>query len=293
MAWRNLFRKTTDATGPDPAPAPVPERPVHPHLAQAIEKRTGRAFQPLDDPTQRKRAGLERQRVAILFDIEQGELAASPENPWTARIALLTDALATVSDDLAAAAEVQPGPWHPLPATPIAIGEVTAGDVVSVAFMVGSEIFRYEEEPDWAERGHQITRGELILREGDASALLPPDVPPGLRDALRAHLEDSLFVFASDLRNRVLDEEPLPNGPTLADLARPCPTCGGWSDWHGTCQACARRQAAMGALKREERRLLDERNEEAEERHRLVEGLPLARRRLRDVEADLARFDAG
>jgi hypothetical protein len=44
------------------------------------------------------------------------------------------------------------------------------------------------------------------------------------------------------------------------------------------------------ALKREEVRLLDERAREAEDRARIVEGLSLARTRLRNVEADLARL---
>jgi hypothetical protein len=44
------------------------------------------------------------------------------------------------------------------------------------------------------------------------------------------------------------------------------------------------------ALRRETNRLLDERTIEAEERHKLIEGLPLARRRLRDVESELARL---
>ena len=95
-------------------------------------------------------------------------------------------------------------------------------------------------------------------------------------------------MFASDLRDRTLDGEPVPAAATLADLARPCPQCGGWTDWRGTCQACASRAAAAASLKREERRLLDERAAEAEEQHRVAERLPLARRRLRDLDAQIA-----
>ncbi|HYJ13121.1 MAG TPA: hypothetical protein VEW66_06000, partial [Thermomicrobiales bacterium] len=64
----------------------------------------------------------------------------------------------------------------------------------------------------------------------------------------------------------------------------------GWTDWRGTCQACAQRQASLASLRREATRLLDERTVEAEERHKLIDGLPLARRRLRDVDADLVRL---
>lgn len=295
MVWRNLFRKSGRQDEPGEPPQGTrpmtPSRAIPPHLAQAIEKRsTSRGTGPPPDPEQRKLAGLRRKRVAILFDIEQGELAAAPDNPWTQRIALLTEAMVGVSDDLAGASQVEPGPYHPVPATPIVIGTIDTGDAASVEFSVGGNHFTYTEDPDWAERGHQIARTELVRRSGDVESLVPGDTPGDLRDGLRAHLGDSLFVMASDLRDRALDGEPLPTEPTLADHAAPCPVCGGWTDWRGTCQTCARRNAHIMELKREEGRLLDERVREAEERRRLIEGLPLARKRLRDVEADLARL---
>lgn len=86
----------------------------------------------------------------------------------------------------------------------------------------------------------------------------------------------------------MLDGEPLPERITLEELAKPCPKCGGWTDWRGICQACAQRTAATAELKREELRLLDERAAEAEERHRLIERVPLARRRLRDIHNEIA-----
>ena len=294
MVWRNIFKKhpvqEETEQAPTEAPAAAPTRTIPPHLAQAIERRSTDATSREEDPTQRRIAGLRRQRMAILFDIEQGELAASPDNPWTQRIALLTDAMGTVTDDLTRTSNVEPGPFHPLPATPITIGEVTTSEAASVEFAIGGESFVYSEDLDWAERGHQITRTELVRRSGDALPLIPESTPAELRGLLHEHLADSLFVFASDLRDRALDGDPRPDSPTLADLARPCPVCGGWTDWRGICQACARRNLAVAALKREEVRLLNERASEAEERHRLVEGLPLARKRLRDVEADLLRL---
>jgi hypothetical protein len=290
MVWRKVFGKPseTDDTGPATTPAPA-ERALPPHLAQAIARRTGTASPP-DDPAQRRILAVRRQRQAILYDIEQGEMAAAPDNPWTGRIALLSDALGTVTADIAQASIVEPGPSHPLPPTPVSIVDVTAGDVASVAFRVGEHRFTYSDDQDWAERGHQVIRTELVRRTGDPVALVPGDTPATLRADLAAHIDDTLFVFASDLRDRVLDGEPLPSNVTLADLAPPCPVCGGWTDWRGTCQACARRNARIAALKQEERRLLDDRIREDEERHRLVEGLPLARKRLRDVEAELARL---
>lgn len=299
MAWKNLFKKpdtpTTDTDEQAPAPAarlPGASRNVPPHLAQAIERRnaeSGEAARQLS-PEQRRLARLNRQRTAILFDIEQGELAASPENPWLDRIALLGEAMETVSQDSRAAQQVTPGPFAPLPPTPITIETVEDdGEIATVAFTIGGESFRYAEEPDWADRSRVITRSELQRKQGDPAALVPDTVPESLRDALVDHLSGSLFVFAAELRDNMLDGEPQPENPRLADLASPCPVCGGWTDWRGTCQNCARRNARLMELKREEVRLLDERASEAEERRRLMEGLPLARKRLRDVDAEIQR----
>lgn len=293
MTWRKFFRKASESgdagTGPDASPAATPRPTMAPHLAQAIERRSANGERTTaDDPARRKLGNLLRQRHAILLDIEQGELAASPDNPWTNRIALLGEAMKTVADDLAIASEVVPGPFHPVPTTPIAIDTVDHGDLATVAFAVGDERFTYSDDPDWAERGHQIARTELVRRHGNIDNLIPVDTPRELRDVLRGHLDNSLFVLASDLRDRSLDDDPFPAAPTLADLAIPCPVCGGWTDWRGACQDCARRNDHVRALKREESRLLDERTREAEERHRLVEGTSLARTRLRNVEVDLA-----
>jgi hypothetical protein len=292
MVWRNFFRKSTgqdEGEAHAETPGRPPERTIPAHVAAALGERQQR--QPADDPHQRRIVALKRKRRAILYDIEQGELAASPGNPWQERIELLTEAMAGVGDDLTTARNVEPGPYHPVPATPISIGAIDTGNTVAVEFSIGDNRFTYSEDPDWAERGHQLARTELMRRTGDVEPLVPFDTPAAMRDDLRAHLADSFFVFASDLRDRTLDDEPLPEAPTLADLAAPCPDCGGWTDWRGTCQACARRNARIAELKREEGRLLDERASEAEERRRLVEGVPLARKRLRDVESDLA--DAG
>lgn len=299
MVWKSLFRKTgsptTEAVEPTPPAAdglPGAARNVPPHLAQAIERRnaeSGAAARPLS-PEQRRMERLNRQRTSILFDIEQGELAASPENPWLDRIALLGEAMDTVAQDTRAAQNVTPGPFAPLPPEPITIDAVEDdGEIATVAFTIGPEHFRYAEEPDWADRSRVVTRGELQRKQGDPAALIPDSVPESLRDALADHLAGSLFVFASELRDNMLDGEPQPETPRLSALASPCPVCGGWTDWRGTCQKCARRNARLLELKREEGRLLDERAREAEERRRLMEGLPLARKRLRDVEAEIQR----
>ena len=293
MVWKRFWKRP----GPNPeAPGEArPEREVDStghrelpaHLASQVERRPA-ASAAAPDTARRQLAAMERKRLAMLYDIEQGELALADDNPWQGRIELLTQAMETVTEDLAALKETPPGPYAPLPETPIAIDDVVTDPVASVRFTIGTESFAYAEEQDWAERGHQMIRTELTRREGDPARLVPDDTPIDLREPLLRHLTDSLFVLASDLRDRTLDDDPLPDAPTLADLARPCPQCGGWTDWRGTCQACASRVAAAAALKREERRLLDERASEAEEQHRLAERLPLARRRLRDLDAQIA-----
>jgi hypothetical protein len=307
MVWKRLFGTpdtpdTDDAAAPAPidSTSPTPSSPgtpsnlqtardVPPHLAQIIEKRNP-ASAPERTPEQRKLEGLRRQRMTMLFDIEQGEMAAAPDNPWTQRMALLTEAMATVEQDVAKASVVVPGPFVALPETQISIDSVTINEVATVTFTIGSERFVYAEDPDWADRSRTITRGDLRLRSGSAGSLIPASTPLELRAQFAYHLGESLLVLATNLRDLSLDAESLPSNATLADLGRPCPVCGGWTDWRGTCQLCAQRQSTLAALRRESMRLLDERNTEAEERHKLIEGLPLARRRLRDVEAELARL---
>jgi hypothetical protein len=198
----------------------------------------------------------------------------------------------TVETDRKVLQQVTPAPTFPVAPIPIAGIEVETDPVATVAFSVGEHRFFYAEERDWAERGHSVTIGELRLQEGRVDDLLPDGVPADIRPALRNHLDESLFVFASDLRDRVIDQVALPEHPTLFDLAKPCAVCGGWLDWMGRCQVCRNREAGLQELKREENRLLSERAREAEERHRLEERLPVARRRLRDIETEIAALQS-
>lgn len=295
MAWKSLFRKNDPdhSTANDTAAPTSPARGIPPHLAQAIERRAGDEAVVIErTPEQRKQDRLNRQRMTLLFDLEQGETALSPDNPWTQRIALLGEALETVEHDVSRASIVKPGPFAPLPADRIDIRAIQEqDDVVTVSFAIGTHEFVYAEEPDWADRSRLVTRSELRRRVGDPGELIPANTPDDLRRVLLDHLHESLFIFASDLRDRMLDHHDLPTDITLQDMAAPCPVCGGWTDWRETCQTCSHRLAELAALRREQNRLLDEQNREAEERHRLIEGLPLARRRLKDVEAEIARAE--
>ncbi len=289
MVWRRLLGKEPKRpTGRDEVTVAEGARTATrgaPQPRPAISRPSG----PRDEAArERRRRELLRRRDAVLFDIEQGELALRPENPWQARIDLLGDALATIDVDREALARRPPGPTFPLPPVPITEIEATAGDQATVRFTVGGERFAFGEEVDWDERGGAVVRGDLRHQEGDASRLIPPEAPANLRDALAQHLTDSLAVFATDLRDHALASEQLPAAPTLADLARPCPKCGGWGDWHGRCSACTRRDLERQGLNAEAARLEAEQSREAEERHRWAERLPVAHRRLADIEADLA-----
>jgi hypothetical protein len=295
MPWFNIRKQYTPGERPEDAgheeTQPTGERFLPPHMQRLVDARN-EARQRDKLPVEQQRAALERKRLAIEFDIEQGELATDQENPWTHRIELLTEALATVEQDIRDVESVQPGQYHPLPQTPIGNITVTRDDgALAVSFTISDGRFAYGEVLDWAERGHQVAPPEFRVEESHVDALIPSDIPRDLSEPLRQHLVDSLAVFATDLRDRTLDDEPLPASPTLADLAGPCPACGGWTDWRGRCDACTRRKAEAQNLLQERNRLLRERSAESEERHRLAERLPIARKRLADLEREIEAFE--
>jgi hypothetical protein len=291
MPWHQFWKRSTGEPEPSTEPAnTATAQSLPPHMQRVVEERRRPETGAPDPKTRLDR--LERNRMTILFDIEQGELAAAPDNPWRQRIALLTDAMATVQEDIARSSKVQPSPFVSLPPTPVTNIEIAAESTASIGFDVGGESFAYSEDLDWAERGHQVAQSELILRRGSVEPLIPTGIGPDLAELLRQHLDESLFVFASDLRDRVLDQEPVPDNVTLDQMVPPCPVCGGWMDWKGRCQACRNREVALQTLLREENRLLSERAREAEEQHRLTERLSIARRKLKDIDAEIEQVRA-
>lgn len=299
MSWLRFWKQdegtSEEAAEPDPRETARPagvrltmnQRPLPPHLATL---QGGAGSRPRLDGGALI-AQLRHRRQDVLYEIEQGELAAGDENPWTERTELLTEALATVEDDIKALDNAPSQPYASLPETPITDIVVETGEPPNVSFTIAGQAFRYSEDLDWAERGHQVIRTELVRRAGDPAALVPAETPDELKPALAAHLTESLFAFASDLRDRALDGETLPTQPTLADLGRPCPDCGGWMEWGGVCQACARRKAERFRLMSERNDLLGKRAREADERSRLIERLPVARRRLADIDTEIAAVE--
>jgi hypothetical protein len=231
---------------------------------------------------------LRNRRETVLFDLEQAELALEPENPWRERVALLDEALAAVQSDRERAQRESEPAGMPLPPTPIEEIATSEGPPPSVSFRIGYQRFQYDEDIDWAERGFQLARSELQLRSGDSASLIPVGLSEADQTAVRDHLIDSLFAFASDLRDRMLAGEELPSQVTLADLARPDETNGGWYLWGGTSPAAQRKQHRLQELANEEQRLYDERKQELDELARWADRLPIARRRLADVDAEIA-----
>lgn len=217
-------------------------------------------------------------------------MASQPDNPWRERLELLDEALATVASDKKALAALPVRPGLPLPPERIRNLQVTGETPIEISFQIGEEVFRYGEEIDWAERGTQLAQPELVLQEGDPARLVPEGFPEERREELIDHLTASLFVFAVDLRDRTLNNQPLLEGMTLASLARPCDKCGGWQDIRGMCAECQKRRWRQQELASEEERLRADRAREEDERAKLADRLPVARRRLAEVEAEIAEY---
>lgn len=235
---------------------------------------------------------LERRKKGILFDLEQAEAALAEDNPWHQRIELLTESIGTVESDIARLAGLPATPAVSLPPVPIANLDVQAEPPTSVSFWVGPAEFRFEEDLDWSERGHQLTVVDLRMAAGNAADLVPGNVPLDRAPDLVAHLERSLFAFATDARDRAASGESAPVSATLADLAQPCPICGGWQDWKGVCAECVARAQRRAHFDAEANRLRDDVAHEIKEREDLIERLPLIRRQLQDVTNDLAKVGA-
>ncbi len=158
--------------------------------------------------------------------------------------------------------------------------------VATVQFTIGESDFVYAEELDWAERGTQIARSDLHRDQGDIGQVLPADLPADQREHVVEHLEGSLFAFASDVRDRAIEGQPLPEA-TLTDLARPSSEFGGWLEWSGQSPIAQARQIELNRLRAEQERLEHERTQLHEEESKMIESIPVIRRRLADVEQRL------
>ena len=245
------------------------------------------------DPDQAARlVSLRKRREALVHDVASAEEAGTEHNRWRSEIALIDQAMSEIDRDLSEiGASVAPA-GSPLPSTPISNVTCETDVGIQVQFRIGEVEFHYAEEIDWAERGHQIARSELIREHGDIDALIPGEFPASERAALQSHLERSLFAFASDVRDRALNGQDPPSA-TLADLARPSPEFGGWLDWTGQSPIQMAQETERNRLREELDRLQAEVARLIEDEAKTAERLPIARRRLIELDREIEAINQG
>ncbi|MCS7050259.1 MAG: hypothetical protein NZL87_01445 [Thermomicrobium sp.] len=241
----------------------------------------------------RRLARLLQRRAALLHDLSRAEEAGQPENRWTERIGELEAALAALEEELAALdAMPTASPSGPLPALPIAVTVEPRAEPACVSLTVGEATFRWVEEIDWAERGHQVAPPRLRLVDGAVTTWLAAlgiaDANSPLPDVVSASLE----LVAADALAAARREGGAWVPLTLADLARPCERCGGWCDVRGRCPTCAARAWQREQLLLERNRLRQERDEVFRDWQRTRDRLPVIQRQLTEVEADIRSLEA-
>ncbi len=246
---------------------------------------------PIRDAERRRLTRLLTRRNNIEYDIADAETSFMPQNRWTERVEQLNDAINQANEDLAQLrAQRGTTPHVELPPTDIEI-QVQSTEPAQIAIRVGSDDFLYREEPDWAERGHQLALPKLTQASGDALQLVPANLDDSAKELLESHLTNSLSIIANEALRHTLDDEPLPN-LTLADLVRPCEECGGWLDPLGRCPACTRLDWQRQEINAASARLVDERNDVMADMERARERLPVLRRQLQDADHDIEELRA-
>jgi hypothetical protein len=277
----NIWKRFRGAPKQGPEVTTIPQ-PVAAPRATGFVPPPPRDGTPAHRPDERRDRLLKR-RDELLSEIERAERASEVDNPWQQRLEVIKASLGAIEAEEAETRRVPTLGLIELPPTPIIELIVALETAPEVSFCIGGEAFIYREEIDWAERGHQLVKGDLAQQSGSVDALVPSADDPERADALRRHLDSSLLSFATDLRNRAQNGAELPQGATLQDLAQPCPECGDWLIWDGRCLSCLRRRQRLDELEAERRRLLSEQQHEFEDRARTVEQLPILRRRLAEI----------
>jgi hypothetical protein len=289
MPWWDILKRKTDEVTAETQP-PRPHVPMATAEALAAQPQLRRRSDDPNDPDirERQRKRLIQKVQNLQYDVQQAEGALVEPNRWTTRVEQLTQAIDQARRDSEASLQAPPGPVGvALPEWPISIDNVRAVPPSDISVRIGEVPFRYREEIDWSERGHQKAPVQLQRVEGDLDLLIPDATPVEQRDLLQDHLAHSLSILVEQIREDALDGKPLPQA-VLTDLARPCVACGGWLDYKGRCPACQERQWKSDALRADADRLIRERNETLDDLQRLRERLPLLRRQLADAHTALA-----
>ncbi len=269
----------------------------HRRRAKPEAEPSGEAHEPVATPVvreaeRRRLARLLRRREELSYDLALAEQALAEENRWTERVRELDSALAEVESQLAALEvaprrEAEPG----LPVVPVEVVVEPESSPVTVTLTVAGVSLRWVEEVDWAERGHQLAPARLRRVEGGAAAVLAAVGYPEPSATLVATLEASLDQLAADALAAVRQERHW-TPVTLADLVRPCPHCGGWVDLRGRCPTCTALEWQRQQLSLERNRLRRERDEVLRDWQRMRDRLPVIRRQLAEVEADIRQLEA-
>lgn len=241
-----------------------------------------------DDPALAVRVlNLRKRRELLVQEVATAESATIENNRWRAEIALIDQAIEELDGDIELL-PVRSGPAGiALDPVPITVTSFTTEPAVALVLTIGGHEFRFEEDLDWAERGFQLARSDLSLVSGDVVTLLPAGLPVEAQTALSDHLGASMLVYASAVRDALLNDEPAP-AATLADLAVPSEEHGDWLDWAGHSSFAQRMHLKRQELVQERDRLASERANLIEEEARVGESLPFARRRLAEVDRELS-----
>jgi hypothetical protein len=274
-------------------PAPTAE-PVPVIRRFNIHPRTdiGTLGLPSDPDRAARLVALRKRREALVHDVTSAEEAGTAHNRWRTEIALIEQAMAETERDLQEIGTSVAPAGTALPSTRITDIRCDIEPVVRVRFRIGGTEFAYAEEIDWAERGHQLARSELVCEYGTIDELIPEDFPTSERADVYVHLERSLFAFASDIRDRTLNEQKMPSA-TLADLAKPSLEHGGWLDWTGQSAIHQTQEVERNRLLGEMDRLQTERTRLIEDEAKTAERLPIARRRLAELDREIDAISPG
>jgi hypothetical protein len=277
-AWLNRAERPSDEDGSRPPTAEPDER----------ERETRH----IRDAERRRLRRLLRRREDLQYDLSQAHQALETDNRWTERIEQLDAATEQAAADLEhLQPTVRASPYPQLEPAPVEIAEVRTADPASVMLRAGNTTVNYREEPDWAERGHQIALPQLQRVSGDVDALLPASFGGEPRQEMLEHLRHSFATLANDALELAAAGEELPR-LTLADLTRPCPDCGGWLDHKGRCPSCTELRWRREQIQTNLRRFRKERSELLHDLERFRDRLPIIERQIAETEADIEELRA-
>ena len=257
----------------------------------AVDRPTDQPERPVREAERRRLARLYQRREELRYDLMLAEQALQPENRWTERLRELDAAIADLEEQRKALESVPPVLLpYPLPSVPVEVRVAVGESPATVELEISGVVLRWVEEVDWAERGHQLAPAQLRRVEGELENVL---TAVGYRDPspeLLATLEASADLVAADAlesarRRQVWTEI------RFADLARPCPACGGWRDLRDRCPTCAARAWQVQQLVSERNRLRRERDEVFRDWQRARDRLPIIQRQLAEVEADIRQLE--